>query len=119
MIETIKYGKLNWHHILDPSDEDFQYLQDTFNFHPLDIEDCRSRTQRPKIDVYDNYYFYYFYNKPVSRMGFPLPAEFIRNVVIIAVPRLSRLPLQLNCLPLTACPELVEGLTAYHIYLLH
>ena len=28
-----------------------------FNFHPLDIEDCRGTNQRPKIDEYDDYYF--------------------------------------------------------------
>lgn len=58
MIETIKIGTLKWHHILDPTDEDLQFLRDNFHFHPLDIEDCRSRAnQRPKIDIYDDYYF--------------------------------------------------------------
>ncbi len=58
MIETIKIGTLRWHHILDPTDEDLQFLKDNFHFHPLDIEDCRSRTnQRPKIDIYYDYYF--------------------------------------------------------------
>ncbi|MHC1777432.1 MAG: magnesium transporter CorA family protein [Lentimicrobium sp.] len=58
MIETIKIGTLKWHHILDPTDDDLQFLRDEFHFHPLDIEDCRSRTnQRPKIDIYDDYYF--------------------------------------------------------------
>lgn len=58
MIETIKIGTLKWHHILDPTDEDLQFLKENFHFHPLDIEDCRSKTnQRPKIDIYDDYYF--------------------------------------------------------------
>ncbi len=57
MIETIQYKTLNWHHISNPSDKDFQHLQDNYDFHPLDIEDCRSKTQRPKIDIYDDYYF--------------------------------------------------------------
>ena len=57
MIQTIKIGTLKWHHILDPSDEDLQFLKDNFHFHPLDIEDCRSVNQRPKIDIYDDYYF--------------------------------------------------------------
>ena len=58
MIETIKMGTLKWHHVLNPSEEDLQYLRDNFHFHPLDIEDCRSLiNQRPKIDVYDDYYF--------------------------------------------------------------
>jgi len=32
-------------------------LENTFHFHALDIEDCRQINQRPKIDVYDDYYF--------------------------------------------------------------
>jgi magnesium transporter len=58
MIETIKIGTIKWHHIIDPKEEDLQYLKDNFYFHPLDIDDCRSKiNQRPKIDVYDDYYF--------------------------------------------------------------
>lgn len=57
MVETITFGELKWHHILNPSDQDLQFLQDSFQFHPLDIEDCRSSNQRPKIDVYDDYNF--------------------------------------------------------------
>ncbi len=57
MIETIKIGTIKWHHILDPKEEDLNYLLETFYFHPLDIEDCKSYNQRPKIDIYDDYYF--------------------------------------------------------------
>jgi len=58
MIETIKFGTFKWSHIVRPTDEDLQILSDTYHFHPLDIEDCRSVTNlRPKIDTYDDYYF--------------------------------------------------------------
>ena len=57
MIETLAVGKLKWHHITDPTEEDFVELKEKFHFHPLDIEDCRSVNQRPKIDIYDDYYF--------------------------------------------------------------
>lgn len=57
MIETIKIGTLKWHHLLNPTEEDLNYLKDNFYFHPLDIEDCKSFNQRPKVDVYDDYYF--------------------------------------------------------------
>lgn len=57
MIETAQYNGLQWHHISDASEEDYRYLLETYNFHPLDIEDCRGTNQRPKIDEYDNYYF--------------------------------------------------------------
>ncbi|HPM91504.1 MAG TPA: magnesium transporter CorA family protein [Bacteroidales bacterium] len=57
MVDTVKIGTLKWHHIVSPSEHDLQYLKDNFHFHPLDIEDCRSTNQRPKIDIYDDYYF--------------------------------------------------------------
>lgn len=57
MIETIDFGTLRWHHILNPTEEDLQFLEENFHFHPLDIEDCRSTNQRPKIDIYDDYNF--------------------------------------------------------------
>lgn len=57
MMDTLKMGRLKWHHILNPGEEDFSFLRDKYHFHPLDIEDCRSMNQRPKIDIYDDYYF--------------------------------------------------------------
>jgi len=58
MIETLKIGTLRWHHVLSPTDEDLDFLTNNFHFHPLDIEDCRSDlNQRPKVDIYDDYYF--------------------------------------------------------------
>ncbi len=58
MVETVKLGgRLKWYHLARPSEQDFAFLENTFHFHALDIEDCRQTNQRPKIDVYDDYYF--------------------------------------------------------------
>lgn len=57
MIEQIRLDKVKWLHILYPSDEDYNLLIDEYHFHPLDIEDCKTRAQRSKIDIYDDYYF--------------------------------------------------------------
>ncbi len=57
MIETLQIGKLRWIHIAVASDENINYLRDNFDFHPLDIEDCLTKVQRPKIDTYDDYRF--------------------------------------------------------------
>ena len=44
--------------MIRPSFEDLKELQSHYNFHPLDIEDCRSEENlRPKADIYDNYLF--------------------------------------------------------------
>ena len=57
MVDTINFGAYKWHHITDPTVEDLDFLRDNFHFHPLDIEDCSSFVQRPKIDIYDDYFF--------------------------------------------------------------
>lgn len=57
MIETIKLGRLKWQHVKSPSDEDFKFLENTYHFHELDLEDCQQSNQRSKIDIYDDYYF--------------------------------------------------------------
>ncbi|MDE5762279.1 MAG: hypothetical protein K2H68_02055, partial [Bacteroidales bacterium] len=57
MIETIDFGAIKWHHIQNPTEEDLEFLEENFHFHPLDIEDCLSTNQRPKIDIYDDYNF--------------------------------------------------------------
>lgn len=57
MIQTLQMGALKWRHVINPSEDDFDFLKDRFHFHPLDIEDCKSVNQRPKLDIYDDYYF--------------------------------------------------------------
>lgn len=50
-------GYLIWIDIENPSKENMQFLRNHFNFHPLDIEDCLSIIERPKLDEYDDYFF--------------------------------------------------------------
>lgn len=44
-----------------PDEGELQTLQREFHFHPLAIEDVRTRHQRPKIDIYGDQYFLVFY----------------------------------------------------------
>jgi len=48
---------LIWIDIENPGKENMQFLRDRFHFHPLDIEDCLSVIERPKMDEYDDYFF--------------------------------------------------------------
>lgn len=57
MVDTITFDTLKWHHITNPTVEDLDFLREHFHFHPLCIEDCSSFVQRPKIDIYDDYFF--------------------------------------------------------------
>jgi len=56
-VQTITYGKVTWTNIEGPTTEDIEVLRRNFNFHPLDLEDCLSKIERPKIDEYDDYLF--------------------------------------------------------------
>jgi magnesium transporter len=56
-VEVITYGKVTWVNIEKPTLEDMEYLRENYNFHPLDLEDCLSPIERPKIDEYEDYLF--------------------------------------------------------------
>jgi magnesium transporter len=55
--EIIEAGGLCWIHIESPRTADRDWLEQHFDFHPLDYEDVYSRNQRPKLDQYDDYVF--------------------------------------------------------------
>ena len=55
--EIIEEAGLRWIHIESPRSADRDWLEDNFDFHPLDMEDVYSRNQRPKLDQYDDYVF--------------------------------------------------------------
>ena len=56
-METITWGDLTWINIQPPTQKEIEYLAKNYPFHPLDLDDCLSRTQRPKIDEYEDYLF--------------------------------------------------------------
>lgn len=56
-IESVTWGKLTWINIEKPTSRETEYLGQNFPFHPLDLEDCLSRIERPKIDEYEDYLF--------------------------------------------------------------
>ena len=56
-IETITWGELTWVNIECPTEKEIGYLAKHYPFHRLDLDDCLSRQQRPKIDEYEDYLF--------------------------------------------------------------
>src|SRR5438552_3773876 len=48
---------LVWVDISPPDADDIAWLERTFDFHQLALEDVARRQQRPKIDDYSDYYF--------------------------------------------------------------
>src|SRR3954463_5292671 len=51
------WGDPRWINIERPGPAETAWLEEHFEFHPLDFEDVLSRNQRPKIDEYPDYLF--------------------------------------------------------------
>ncbi|WP_102345085.1 magnesium/cobalt transporter CorA [Bacillus sp. Marseille-P3661] len=47
-----------WVDFSTPTPEELMVMSDFFEFHPLAIDDCIHRLQRPKLDYYDDYTFF-------------------------------------------------------------
>ena len=59
-LESLTWGDLTWVNIEGPTERETEYLAQNYHFHPLDLDDCLSRIQRPKIDEYKEYLFLVF-----------------------------------------------------------
>lgn len=60
-LKTVVWEDLTWIDIVPPTEAETEYLAENYHFHPLDLDDCLSRIQRPKIDVYKDYLFLVFH----------------------------------------------------------
>jgi magnesium transporter len=56
-IDSVSEGKLTWIYSERPSRNEVKFLEQHFNFHPLNLDDVLSRAQRPKIDEYEDHLF--------------------------------------------------------------
>ncbi|MDP2991529.1 MAG: CorA family divalent cation transporter, partial [Kiritimatiellota bacterium] len=54
-IETITWGDLTWVNIQSPTERETEWLAKNYQFHQLALDDCLSRKQISKIDVYAGY----------------------------------------------------------------
>lgn len=65
-IGSVTWGNLVWLNIEKPTQREIEYLGQNYPFHPLDLDDCLSRIQRPKIDEYeDEGYLFLVFHFPV------------------------------------------------------
>ena len=60
-LESLTWGDLTWVDIERPTERETEYLAQNYPFHHLDLDDCLSRIQRPKIDEYKDYLFLVFH----------------------------------------------------------
>jgi magnesium transporter len=56
-VEVLAYNRVTWVNVEKPTLADMDNLRERYSFHPLDLEDCLSRIERPKVDDYDDYLF--------------------------------------------------------------
>jgi magnesium transporter len=89
-VEVVERDGLRWINIERPRPVDRSWLEEHFEFHPLDYEDVLSRNQRPKIDEYDDYLFIVLYfpvfDKTVGRLNAAELDIFIGSDYIITLP---------------------------------
>src|SRR3989344_2941239 len=56
-MRSLTYEGITWLDDASPTEEALLVLQKRYGFHELDIEDCLSEHERPKIEEYDPYLF--------------------------------------------------------------
>ncbi|HAX23735.1 MAG TPA: magnesium transporter [Chloroflexi bacterium] len=56
-LQVVVHDGLRWIDIRKPGPQEIEYLRNEFGFHELLLDDVISRTQRPKIDIDDDYAF--------------------------------------------------------------
>jgi magnesium transporter len=61
-ITTISWGDMTWVNVPRPTEREIEWLANTYNFHPLALDDVLSRKQISKIDTYPGYLFFVFHH---------------------------------------------------------
>jgi magnesium transporter len=96
-VEIVEALGLRWINIERPRAVDMAWIEEHFDFHPLDYEDVRSRNQRPKIDEYDDYLFIVLhfprYDKKVARLNAAEVDIFVGPDFMITLPNESLQPI--------------------------
>ncbi len=114
-------GLLVWLDVLDPTDAEFETLEDELGLHPLAVEDCKHRHQRPKIEVFPGHLFIVVYeiDPPVER---ELPARdvsaFVGHRYLVTVRHGDRPALTAAAARWEARPDLLEHQAGFLAYVL-
>ena len=65
-IETIKGKNFSWIDMQNPDRSDVEELAKKYNFNVLNIEDCMTKSELPKLDSYDDHFFVILQFPPIS-----------------------------------------------------
>lgn len=86
---SVNHQGIQWVNIVNPHEEDTLALKKKYRFHTLDLEDCLSETQRPKIDEYDKYLFiilhFPYYNRRTKHIATEQVSVFIGQNYLITL----------------------------------
>src|ERR671916_3335555 len=97
-VEVVEGHGLRWINIERPGPVDRAWLEEHFEFHPLDHEDVRSRNQRPKIDEYADYLFivlhFPVFDKQVGRLNQGELDVFVGPDFLITLPNVPLQPVE-------------------------
>jgi magnesium transporter len=99
IVEDVLDGRpLRWINIERPRQIDRAWLEEHFDFHPLDYEDVFSRNQRPKVDEYDDYLFVVLhfpaYDKQIGRLNAAELDVFVGPDYVVTLPNQEIPPLE-------------------------
>ena len=97
-VEIVEAPGLRWINIERPRQIDRAWLEERFEFHPLDYEDVFSRNQRPKVDEYPDYLFVVLhfprFDKAVGRLNAAELDIFVGPDFVITLPNEPIQPLE-------------------------
>ena len=65
-IETIEGKNFSWIDMQNPDRSDVEELAKKYNFNALNIEDCMTKSELPKLDSYDDHFFVILQFPPIS-----------------------------------------------------
>jgi magnesium transporter len=66
-IEIIQGGKFTWIDLQNPDRVDVEKLAKKYNFNELNIEDCMTKFELPKLDSYDDHFFVILHFPPLAQ----------------------------------------------------
>jgi magnesium transporter len=97
-VEIVEAEGLRWINIERPRAAERAWLEEHFDFHPLDYEDVFSRNQRPKVDEYDDYLFVVLhfprFDKAVGRLNASELDVFVGPDFVITLPNEPLAPVE-------------------------
>ena len=66
-IENIQGNEFTWIDLQNPDREDVEKLAAKYNFNELNIEDCMTKFELPKLDSYDDHFFVILHFPPLAQ----------------------------------------------------